>query len=279
MQRVFYACLNTLNHMIRSALGIPLIHDVACAVQYLEMCSGQLFACADVHLRYCCASCVSYVIAIHFTDVSVYRIFGDRVGDLLSDFAFFVLRKICKAPFPVVICGYGLRQISQLLTVCINADRDALRSCALVAAIGPGLGAFDIYSLRRVCIRQGRDNAYCLSRQNLFPFHRRCQKLFRLRIGQLIALRKSVLLLSPGVNILHTSGILRKIFYSVRPAVFFIQRYRCNHFAVLLQIDFEFCRTDAILVVCVVPLFPNGYVHQFRNVRVRQGRKGSVCLI
>ena len=249
MQRVFHAGLDAVNYMIRSALGIPLVHDGACAVQYLEMCSGQLFACADIHLRYCCASCISYVIAIHFTDVSVYRILCDRVGDLLSDFAFFVLRKIGKAPLPVIGCRYSLRQISQLLAIGIQMDRDAFRSCAFVSAVIPGLAAFNVYRLRCMAVGQRRDDAYCALL--------RCQKFFDLRIGQLIAFRKSVFLLSPGVIVLHTICVLWKILHLIVPAIFLIQCYSSDHCVVLLQIDFEFGRTDAVLVVCIVPLFPN----------------------
>ena len=129
------------------AIRIQTDRDAARTLAILVVRIVPILASADVDCHR--DMHVGYVVTIHNSHVILYRILGDRVNDF---FSFCILRQICEFPAPVVRCCYGLNLISQLCAICIQTDRDAAWTLAiLVVRIVPCLASFNVDCLR--CVR------------------------------------------------------------------------------------------------------------------------------
>ena len=113
-----------------------------------------LIACIIPSLGYCytcfsgCIAVFDVIAAITAEIIFSNRIFGYSVFYLLS---FFILRKVGKAVFPVIVLGY--RFFRNLFPVCKKVYCDFCRSLSvLVVCIIPGLFSFDLGFLRRMFI-------------------------------------------------------------------------------------------------------------------------------
>ena len=65
--------------------------------------------------------------------------------------------------------------------------------------------------------------------------------------------------------------VLRQVLYLSSPAVVLIE---C-HFRAVAQCDSEAVRSDAVLIICIAPDFPDGCLGSLRSMGVGQGRYGT----
>ena len=172
---------------------------------------------------------VLYVISLHRGPIVFYFIFRNLVLDFLPSF---VLRQICKAPLPAVLCCDCLSLVD--LAILQQVDSYAFRTrVVLIIVILPDLMTVNVYCLSLMSIY--KVEAVCF---RIISFYRH----FRYRVDDLLAIL---------VFIETCEGVL--------PIVCSRDLLRVDDLTVLHEVNCDGIRALAILIIIIVPGLSSAY--------------------